>query len=68
MDEVFGPSSLVSQIAIAKTANATSELLPNVADHILFAKNIEAEKHPEIFKKRRGQTVGRGRSTNCDSG
>src|SRR5256885_2997724 len=43
MDEVFGDENFVSQISFVKTAAQSSELLPNVSDHLLwFARNIGA--------------------------
>lgn len=59
MDEVFGDANLVSQIAIVKTASATSELLPNVSDHILwFAKNPEVVKYRQTYQEKSGPDSG----------
>ena len=46
MDEVFGEENCVSQVVIVKTAGATSELLSNVSDHILwYARDINGIKY-----------------------
>lgn len=58
MDEVFGADNLVSQIAVVKTAGASSEYLPSVADHVLwFARNKVTLKcrHPYNTKEVGGQ-------------
>ncbi len=36
MDEVFGEDNFVSEITAVKTSSQTSELLPNVSDHLLW--------------------------------
>jgi adenine-specific DNA-methyltransferase len=61
MDEIFGDANFISQISLAKTASATSDLLPNVADHILwFAKNIEVAKYRQVFQEKTGPESGAG--------
>ncbi len=50
LDEVFGIDNFISQIVFTKTGGQTADLLPGVADHILwFAKNIEAVKYRRLF-------------------
>ena len=45
MDEVFGDENFVSLISVAKTMGATSELIPNVTDYILwFGKHVTQTK------------------------
>ncbi|HXQ47223.1 MAG TPA: DNA methyltransferase [Caulobacteraceae bacterium] len=61
LDEVFGEANLCAQIAVVKTASATSEYLPSVADHIIwFAKNSEQLKfrQPYTLKEVGGQGGG----------
>ena len=51
LEEVFGRGSFISQITIAKTAGATSELLPGISDFILwFAKSLESVKYRQLFQ------------------
>jgi adenine-specific DNA-methyltransferase len=42
MDEVFGADNIISQIAVVKTAGASSEYLPSVADCILWFARSKA--------------------------
>ena len=59
MDEVFGADNLVSQISVVKTAGASSEYLPSVADHILwFARNRDALKFRQPYNNK--EVGGRG--------
>lgn len=61
LDEVFGEANSCAQITVVKTASATSEYLPQVADHILwFAKKREALKfrQPYTLKEVGGQGGG----------
>jgi len=61
LDEVFGEANLCAQIAVVKTASATSEYLPSVADHIIwFSKNNHLLKfrQPYTLKEIGGQGGG----------
>jgi adenine-specific DNA-methyltransferase len=61
LEEVFGKDNFISQITIAKTAGATSELLPGISDYILwFAKNLEAVKYRQTFQEKSGPDNGAG--------
>lgn len=61
MDEVFGDENFVSQIVVAKTAGATSELLPPVADVVLFyAKNKDHLKFRQPWTEKSGPDAGAG--------
>jgi Ribosomal RNA large subunit methyltransferase D, RlmJ/DNA methylase len=61
LEEVFGKENFISQITIAKTAGATSELLPGISDYILwFAKNLEAVKYRQTFQEKSGPDNGAG--------
>jgi len=61
MDEVFGDTNCVSQITVVKTASATSDYLPGVADHILwYGRDGRSLKYrqPYNFKEIGGQGSG----------
>ena len=59
LDEVFGAANLVSQIAVAKTASATSDLLPNVSDYLLwYAKSLPCLKYRQSFQEKSGPDSG----------
>jgi adenine-specific DNA-methyltransferase len=61
LEEIFGQQNLISQITMAKTANATAELLPNISDYILwFAKSIEFVKYRRAFQEKTGPDSGAG--------
>jgi adenine-specific DNA-methyltransferase len=50
MDEVFGRENFVSQIPFLTTTSATADLLPGVADHILwFAKVKDSVKFRQLY-------------------
>lgn len=50
MDEVFGEENFVSQITVAKTAGATSDLLAGVSDFILwFCRNKDQTKFRRAY-------------------
>jgi adenine-specific DNA-methyltransferase len=50
MDEVFGSENFCSLITFAKTAGQTDDLLPNVADFILwYSKSKEHVKYRQLF-------------------
>ncbi|MCD2450529.1 site-specific DNA-methyltransferase [Methylicorpusculum oleiharenae] len=61
LEEIFGKSNFISQITIAKTAGATSELLPGISDYIIwFAKNLELVKYRQAFQDKTGPESGAG--------
>ena len=50
MDEVFGAKNFCALICYAKTSSATSELLPGVADYILwYSKDQSRVKYNQLF-------------------
>jgi adenine-specific DNA-methyltransferase len=50
MDEVFGAQQFCSLITFAKTSAQTDDLLPNIADYVLwFAKVKERTKFRQLF-------------------
>ena len=52
LDEVFGPENFVSEVTAIKTSSATSELMPGIADHVLFyAKDRERVKYRQLYSK-----------------
>lgn len=69
MDEVFGADNLVSQISVVKTAGATSEYLPSVADHILwFAKRKSSLKFRQVYNSKEVGGQGGGQYSKIDEG
>lgn len=59
MDEVFGKENCVSIITVVKTSSATAELLPSIADFILFySKKKEVVKYKQLFLEK--QLGGQG--------
>ncbi len=49
MDEIFGDSNFVTLISVAKTKGATSLLLPNTLDYIIwYSKNYEQCKYRKL--------------------
>ena len=64
MDEVFGEANVCAQITVVKTASATSEYLPEVADHIIwFAKNRDALKFRQSYTLKQVGGQGGGQYT-----
>lgn len=54
LDEVFGSENFVSQITYAKTAGATSDLLPGTSDFIIwFAKVRDQVKYRRLYTDKR---------------
>lgn len=50
LDEVFGAEKICGIITVAKTAGATSELLPGICDYILwYAKDRSSVKYRPLF-------------------
>lgn len=53
MDEVFGSENFVSLITFKKTSSATSELLPGVADHVVwYAHSIDSVKYRSLYDEK----------------
>ncbi len=53
LDEVFGAENFVSIIQFAKTSTATSELLPGVADYILwYARDRTCIKYRPLYRNK----------------
>jgi adenine-specific DNA-methyltransferase len=64
MDEVFGEENFVSEITVVKTASATSDYLPGVADHILwFARNARSLKYRQVYNLKEIGGQGSGQYT-----
>jgi adenine-specific DNA-methyltransferase len=60
-DEVFGPNNFISDIVLKKGGTSSSELLSNIADHILcYAKDLSRLKYRPLYF---GKEVGVGEST-----
>jgi adenine-specific DNA-methyltransferase len=60
-EEIFGKENFISQVTIAKTAGATAELLPGIADYILwFARNKQAVKYRQTYQEKSGPDSGAG--------
>jgi adenine-specific DNA-methyltransferase len=56
MDEVFGETNFVAQIAFSKTGSATGNIIGVVCDHLLFyAKDAEKIKYRKIYVERAGE-------------
>jgi len=59
MDEVFGESNFLSQIAFAKTSAFTSSTLSSTYDYVIwFAKDKESVKYRPLWKPRVERTAG----------
>ena len=53
LDEIFGPTALVSIITVAKTAGASSELLPSITDFIVwYAKDISKVRFRQPYSEK----------------
>jgi adenine-specific DNA-methyltransferase len=64
MDEVFGSENFIASITYSKTASATSDMLPGVADFILwYAKNRELAKYRVLFNEKE---IGGGGASKYD--
>ena len=62
MDEVFGDENFVSLISVAKTMGATSELIPNVTDYILwFGKHVTQTKFRRLLTPKKLGDDGTGK-------
>lgn len=62
LDDTFGVSNFCSVITLKKTGAQTSELLPRVADYLLwYARDAKMVKYNQLFRpKRVGEGVGSG--------
>jgi adenine-specific DNA-methyltransferase len=53
LDEIFGAEQFCGHIAFAKTSGQTSELLPVVADHLLwYCRDRQRVKYRQLFKQK----------------
>jgi adenine-specific DNA-methyltransferase len=51
LDEVFGPQNFVSVVTVAKTAGASSDLIPGICDFLLwYARDIAKMKYRQLFR------------------
>lgn len=61
MDEVFGEENFLAQIVVAKTAGATSQYLPPIADYIQwYARKREVVKYRAPYIPKLGPDSGAG--------
>jgi adenine-specific DNA-methyltransferase len=62
MDDIFGASNFAGNITVKKTGNQTSQLMPRVADYLLwFCKDIAHAKYRQLYRSKRvGEGVGSG--------
>lgn len=59
MDEVFGEDNFVSEVIVAKTAGATSQNLPPIADFILwYARRLESLKFRQPYVEKTAESGG----------
>jgi len=64
MDEVFGAENFVSVIIYAKTSSATSGLLANVSDYIVwYVKDITAIKYRQLYIEKEAGNEGASKYT-----
>lgn len=61
LDEIFGRDNFVSQIVLSKTAGATSDLLPPIADYILwYSRKKDSVKFRQPYLVKSGAESGAG--------
>lgn len=61
LEEVFGRENLVSVVTVQKTSGATSELISNTADYLVwFAKNKKAVKYRQLYEMKALDGAGGG--------
>src|SRR5271157_5506475 len=61
LDEVMGEDNIVAEIVVAKTAGATSDLLPSIVDYILwYAKDNARVKYRRPWVGKAGPETGAG--------
>jgi adenine-specific DNA-methyltransferase len=59
LDEIFGATNFIALITIAKTAGASSDLMPGIADYLLwFGRRREATKYRQPFREKSGPESG----------
>ena len=59
MDEIFGPTNFVSEIVVSKTTGASSDLIGNTVDYLLwFARDISAVKYRQPYLRKALGGVG----------
>jgi adenine-specific DNA-methyltransferase len=59
MDEVFGQTNCVSQIAFAKTSGSTDEFLGQTTDYLLwYARDVARAKFRPVLKRKRAGEAG----------
>jgi adenine-specific DNA-methyltransferase len=59
LDEVFGPYNAISLITFLKTSGASSELLPGVADYVLwYAKSASDVKFRQVYARKQVGDIG----------
>jgi adenine-specific DNA-methyltransferase len=59
MDDVFGSCNFVSLITFQKTSSATSELLANTGDYLIwYAKNRTAIKYRQLYHEKELDGIG----------
>ncbi|KIQ01094.1 DNA methylase [Agrobacterium tumefaciens] len=64
MDEVFGDKNFISQITFKKTHYQESDNVSNISDFLLlYAKNIDQNKHRKLFKPAGLERVDFGKYT-----
>lgn len=64
MDEVFGASNFVSQIAFVKTSSQSGELLPSTSDFLLwYARDRENVKYRQVYRRKEFGGEGTGQYT-----
>lgn len=53
LDEIFGPKNLCTSIIVSKTVGQTADILPNVADYILwYAKDRSKLKYRSLLRRK----------------
>lgn len=68
LDEVFGTTNFVAQIAFSKTSSATVLLLPSTVDHLIwYARDKEAVKYREMFATKVVGGAGGGKYDQAES-
>jgi adenine-specific DNA-methyltransferase len=61
LDEVFGSSNFVAQIAFSKTSGATDQFLSRVNDYLIwFARDIETVKYRPLYLTKEVGGIGGG--------
>ena len=64
LDEVMGNANLVALISLKKTSGASSELLPGVADYLLwYARDRDRVKYRQVYSKKLSGAPGASQYT-----